>query len=89
MFGSYLKGMRDLHDPSVENSRLKNRVARHDLDLFLNDCFDRANLGARSAIGAFFFVDHVGFPLLNGLNRTFFKTESACHAFFTDEMSHF
>ncbi len=89
MYGSYLKSMRDLHGPSVESSLLKNRVSDVTfIDLFLSDGVGRTNLGARSAIGTFFFVDHVGFPLLNGLNRTFFKTESACHVFFGNNISH-
>ena len=42
--------------------------------LFLSDGFNRTNLGAGSTIGAFFFVNHVGLPFLNSLNKAFFST---------------
>jgi hypothetical protein len=72
----------------VETSRIR-RAIQSPFSLFLSDGFDRTNLGARSAIRAFFFVDHVGFPFLNSLNRTFFSTGSASHAFFANDISHF
>ena len=56
--------------------------------LFFNDGFDRTNLKAASAIGAFLFVDHIRLSFLNGICRTFFRTGSTGHTFIGDHISH-
>jgi hypothetical protein len=57
--------------------------------LFFDDSFNRADLGTGSTFRAFLLINHIRFALFNGLHRTFLRTGSAGHAFFSDDVSHF